>query len=114
MVLVYAGLSVALNVAQLLIGPMALAKVEQAAPLPELLGTILFFSLLLAALNSLLGYVDENTLFGRIEVRTTICMDINDKACMTSYPNCYDPKLLKLQEKALMNCGSNDKASEHI
>ncbi len=114
LVLVYAVLSVTLNLAQLFIGPMALAKVEQAAPLPQLLGTILFFSLLLVALNSLLGYVDENTIFGRIEVRTSICTDLNDKICMTSYPNCYDPKLLKLQEKALMNCGSNDMATEHI
>ena len=114
LILVYALLSVALNLTQLLIGPMALGKVEGRAPLPELLGTILFFSLLLVVFNSLLGYVRENTLFGRIKVRTAILIDLNDKACTTSYPNGNDPEILKLQEKAMDACSSNQKASEHI
>ena len=112
--LAYAALCVGLNLAQLFIAPMALAKVEQAAPLPELLGTILFFALLLVVLNALLGYVNANTLFGRCEVRTEIVMDLNDKAFMTSYPNSSDPEALKLQEKAMMACGSNMAATEHI
>lgn len=114
LILVYALLSVALNLTQLLIGPMALGKVEGRAPLPELLGTILFFSLLLVVFNSLLGYVRENTLFGRIEVRTAILIDLNEKACTTSYPNSNDPEILKLQEKAMEACSTNQKASEHI
>ncbi len=114
MIFVSVGLTLGINIAQLFIAPVVLGKVEQKAPLSELLGTILFFTLVLIILNGILGYVNENTLYGRIEVRTAIVMDINDKACTTSYPNSGDPGILKLQEKAMMACGSNDMATEHI
>lgn len=114
LIFAYVGLTLGINMAQLFIAPMVLGKVELAAPLSELLGTILFFTLVLIVLNGILGYVNENTLYGRIEVRTAIVMDINDKACTTSYPNSGDPEILKLQEKAMRACGSNDMAAEHI
>lgn len=112
--LAYAALCVGLNLAQLFIAPMALAKVEQAAPLPELLGTILFFALLLVVLNALLEYVNANTLFGRNEVRMDIVIDLNERGTMTSYPNSSDPRALELQEKAVMATGGNLSPTEHI
>ena len=58
--------------------------------------------------------MNENTLFGRVEVRTAIVADLNEKACITSYPNSGDPKVLKLLEKAGQACNTNAEATEHI
>lgn len=109
-----AGISLGISLAQLFLAPMVLKRVEQMAPLTELLGTIAFFSLTLVILNGLHGYVEENILYGRIKVRIEIVMDINDKACTTSYPNTKDTTVLKLQEKAATACSTNSEAAEHI
>lgn len=112
--IVFAVLTVGINLAQLFIAPMVLQKVETLAPLGELLGTIGIFSVILLVLNALLGYVDENILYGRVDVRSEIISMINHKAYTTSYPNTRDPEVLRLHSEALRNCDSNDKASEHI
>ena len=97
--LVTAGLALALNLAQLLIAPVVLARVEQHAPLAQLLGTIGGFALALILLNGLHGYVKQNTLFSRVDVRMSIISALNTKACTTSYPNTRDPAVLRLLEK---------------
>ena len=111
---VYALLSVGVNLAQLLIAPMVLQKVEALAPLGELLGTIGMFAGTLLVLNAMLGYVNENIMYGRIDVRTEVIHMINHKAFTTSYPNTKDPAVLRLQNEALNNCDSNSQPSEHI
>ena len=112
--LVWAALSLGINLSQLFIAPAVLKKVETLAPLPELLGTIGIFALTLVVLNGLLGYLEEGILFGRIGLRTAIILDINTKACTTSYPNTRNPEVLKLQEKAMNFCSSNAEPTEHI
>ena len=112
--IVFALLSVGINLAQLFIAPMVLEKVEALAPLGELLGTIGIFSMILLILNALLGYVDENIMYGRIDVRSEIIHMINHKAFTTSYPNTKDPAVLRLHTRALTNCDANDRPSEHI
>lgn len=114
MCVLWAALSLGIQVVQLFLAPMVLEKVETAAPLPELLGTIGIFSLALVVLNGLLGYVDENILYGRISIRTIIINFINRKACTTSFPNSRNPEVLKLQAKALRYCDSNQEPTEHI
>ena len=114
MCVLWASISLGINIAQLFIAPMVLNKVERLAPLPELLGSIGIFSVMLMLLNGLLGYVDENIVYGRITVRTLIINAINEKACTTSYPNSRDPDVLKLQQKALRYCDSNNEPTEHI
>ena len=110
----FALLSVGINLAQLFVAPMVLRKVEALAPLGGLLGTIGIFSAILLVLNALLGYVDENIMYGRIDVRSEIIHMINHKAFTTSYPNIKDPKVLQLHTRALMHCDANDRPSEHI
>lgn len=61
-------LAVGKTTAEMLIAPVILAKVEQAAPLPELVRTILAFAVLLILLWGLGGYMDQNKEPGRIEV----------------------------------------------
>ncbi len=107
-------LQLGIDLAQLYLAPVVLGKVEHAAPLTQLLGTIALFSLLLVLLHGLLGYVKCNTIFGRVDVRSGILQDLNDKACTTSYPNTRDPKVLKLQEKALNACNGNSEPTEHV
>lgn len=79
--LAVAGLSLGLNLAQLFIAPMVLARVEQHAPLSQLLETIGLFALALVALNGLLGYVKHNTMFGRVGVRLSIINACTVKSC---------------------------------
>ena len=112
--LAVAGLSLGLNLAQLLIAPAVLARVEQHAPLSQLLWTIGIFALVLAVLSALLGYAKQNTMFGRVTVRTSIINAINQKVCTTSYPNTLDPAVLQLLEKARYVCRANSRPAEHI
>ena len=93
---VFAVLTVSINLAQLFIAPMVLQKVETLAPLGDMLGTIGIFSAILLVLNALLGYVDENIMYGRIDVRSAVISMINHKAYTTSYPNTRDPEVLRL------------------
>ena len=86
----FAALSLGINLAQLFIAPAVLAQVEAHAPLPRLLGSIAGFALALVLLNGLLGYVDQNTMFGRVRLRISLIGDLNEKACTTSYPNTRD------------------------
>lgn len=111
---VFAVLSVGINLAQLFIAPAILKKVEAVAPLGQLLATIGIFSAVLLALNALLGYADENIIYGRVDVRRAVISMINHKAYTTSYPNTRDPAVLRLHSDALRHCGSNAAASEHI
>ena len=112
--ILFAVLSVGINLAQLFIAPMVLQKVEALAPLGELLATIGIFAGLLLVLNALMGYLNENIMYGRIDVRSEIIHMINHKAFTTSYPNTKDPAVLRLQNEALNNCDSNDEPSEHV
>lgn len=111
---VYAALEVGISLAQLFIAPAVLEKVEQLAPLTQLLGTIGVFSLALVLLNGLREYLNLNTIFGRIDIRLSIIKDINHKACITSYPNTRDPKILKMYENALKAASGNDDPTEYI
>ena len=110
----FAALSLGINLVQLFIAPVVLAQVEAHAPLSRLLWTIGGFALALILLNGLLGYVDQNTMFGRVRLRISIINDLNEKACTTSYPNTRDPKALKLFEKAQDATRSNSRPAEHI
>ena len=114
MCFLWAGLSLGIAVVQLFIAPMVLEKVEAAAPLGELLGTIGIFAAALVVLSGILGYVEENIIYGRISVRTIIISLINRKACTTSYPNTRDPDVLKLHEKTLQLCSGNREPTENI
>ena len=111
---VFALIMVGINVAQLLMAPMVLQKVEMAASLQELLGSIGIFAGILLILNASLGYVDENIIYGRIDVRSAVISKINHKAYTTSYPNTKDPEVLRLHGEALRACSSNSDPAEHI
>ena len=112
--LVTAILEVGLNLTQLYIAPEILNRVEAHAPLTELLGTIGFFTLLLFLLQGLADYVNQNSMFPRVDIRTVIIGMLGRKSNMTSYPNTLDADYIKLREKAHMACEGNREASEYI
>lgn len=111
---VFALIMVGINLLQLLMAPMVLEKVETMASLKELLGSIGIFAVSLILLNALLGYVSENIIYGRIDVRTAVISKINHKAYITSYPNTKDPEVSRLHSEALGACSSNSDPTEHI
>ena len=100
-------------VTQLFLAPAVLSQVETHSSLGHLLGTIGGFTAVLVLGNGALGYLNANTIFGRISVRISIITLINHKTYTTSYPNTRDPKVLKLLEEALNHCNSNQSAAEN-
>ena len=74
---------VVLNLTQLYIAPEVLSRVEQRAPLWELLLTIGVFTAALFLTNGLKEYVKQNTLFARVDVRSVIIGKLARKCNMT-------------------------------
>ena len=102
------------TVVELLIAPGILRTVETAAPLSEVFGAIALFTLALLFFSCLARYLDENTMYGRIDVRTTLIDRLNRKAARTAYPNLLDTRFLKMLEKSQSITHSNSTATEHI
>lgn len=107
-------LEVLFHLTQLYLVPEVLSRVEQKAPLWELLEIIGMFTAALFFIQGFKQYVQENTLFPRVDVRSAIIAEIAEKSNMTSYPNTLDVNFIKLREKAHSACASNDQAAEHI
>ena len=113
--IVLALLSAGKSVAELLIAPAILNKIELSASLGSVVFTIAAFALVLMLLSGLRSYVDTNALFGRIAVRSQgIYLSISRKYAKTSYPNLLNTDFLALGEKANAACSANSEASEAI
>lgn len=113
--IVLALLSAGKSVAELLIAPAILNKIELSASLGSVVFTIAAFALVLMLLSGLRSYVDTNALFGRIAVRSQgIYLSISRKYAKTSYPNLLNTDFLALGEKASAACAGNSEASEAI
>lgn len=103
-----AALTVGVNMVQLFIAPQILSKVEQHAPLPELVSTIGVFSLALFLVLGLQAYINQNTLYGRVQVRSYILGKLSLKSASTSFCNTLDTAVLDLRDKAYRSVSSND------
>ena len=112
--IIIAVVSVAMNLTELFIAPQILQRVENGAEVSSLLLTIVIFSGALFLLMGLKRYFEDNSLYGRIAVRTAIIVKINEKTNTTSYPNMLDSKIQKLRSKAYDATSGNSEASEHI
>ena len=111
--IVLALLSAGKSVAELLIAPAILNKIELSASLGSVVFTIAAFALVLMLLSGLRSYVDTNALFGRIAVRSQgIYLSISRKYAETSYPNLLNTDFLALGKKASAACDANSEASE--
>ena len=112
--LLLAALHVAISVTELFLAPAVLGQVESAAPLPALFGTIAAFTVGLLLLRGLQAYINTNTLYGRIDLRMKLIVQITLKTMTTSYSNLDDQNLLKEREKGQMATNSNNSAGEAI
>lgn len=113
--IVLALLSAGKSVAELLIAPAILNKIELSASLGSVVFTIAAFALVLMLLSGLRSYVDTSALFGRIAVRSQgIYLSISRKYAETSYPNLLNTDFLALGEKASAACAGNSESSEAI
>ena len=109
-----AALEVLYNLAQLYIAPEILRRVESHAAISSLLGTILFFTVVLFLILSVKDYIVTNTMFPRVDVRSVIIGMVGLKSNTTSFPNTLDADFIKLREKAYMACQDNREAAELI
>lgn len=109
-----ATLEVLLNLTQLYIAPGIIKCVEQKVSIKVLLMTILAYTLALFVINGFKKYIEENTLFARIEVRTKIIAMVSRKCNTTSYPNTLDANFIRLRDAAYFACEGNSEATEHI
>ncbi len=100
------------TIIELLVAPAILSKVENAAPLGELFATIALFIGLLALAMGSRAYLDENAVYGRIEVRTEILALLGAKMTATSYPNTLSTRFFESMHKAAMACDSNQDSGE--
>lgn len=93
-------LTVANSTAELLVVPAILNRVETGSPIPELLMTILIFTVILLVLTSTKTYVDANTMFGQMEVQAGMLWRVCHKSVTTSYPNMEDKMIGEKRDKA--------------
>lgn len=107
-------LEVLLHLTQLYIAPGIIKCVEQRVSIKMLLMTILAYTLALFFINGFKKYIEENTLFSRIEVRTKIIAMVSRKCNTTSYPNTLDANFIRLRDAAYFACEGNGEATEHI
>ncbi|MBO5623939.1 MAG: ABC transporter ATP-binding protein, partial [Butyrivibrio sp.] len=104
----------ALTVTRLLVTPIVLKYVEKSASLSSLILVILVFSFLLVGLSGVLAYLKDNKLFGRIDVRSSIILDVATKFCETSYSNLMDTDFIEANDSATRATGANSRSTEHI
>ena len=114
MCLVMAGIILGQQLLELFLTPYVLRLVEQAAQLEELFAAIGLFTLALMLLAGLRQYFFERHFYARVDVRSAVVMDLNDKIGATSYSNTLDPAFLALGEKALRATYGNREAVEYI
>ena len=112
--LLTATLEVLLNVVQLYIAPQVLAQVERRVSVLQLLGTIGGFTAALFLIRGAMAYIQENTMFARVDVRSAIIGKVAAKCNETSYPNTLCEGFTKLRSKAYQSCQGNNEATEHI
>lgn len=102
------------NLAEVLVVPVILQKIEIHAPLTDLLFSISGFSLALILFSALQTYMEIISSSPRTLVRMSIINALNNKRCTMSYPYMEDTKVGKLFSDAGDSCGSNWAAAEGI
>ena len=107
-------LDILYNLSQLYIAPEVLRLVESHASIGQLLRTIALFTLALFFTKGLRVYIEQNSLFPRVDVRAKIIGMLGRKSNTTSYPNTLDASFIKLREKAHKACNGNRDATEYI
>lgn len=102
------------NVIQMLVAPLILQVVEEGGSFSSFVIRVVVFTLLMIFFGVLLEYLNANSLFGRVGIRTDIVVDLERKRCTTSYPNIYDTKFIEASDRANEAINTNSSATEAI
>ena len=105
---------VAANLLELFVVPAILEAVERGVSPGALAGMILWFTVGMALVRALRDYLDTNAMFDRIQVRSTLCLDLHMTFCRTSFPHIEDPDYLKRTEEAEKCVTDNNGGGEYI
>lgn len=105
---------VAASLLELFVVPAILEAVERGVR-PGALGWMIgWFTLGMVLVRALRAYLDTNSLFGRVLVRSGLCLDLHLTFCRTSFPHIEDPDYVKRTIRASRCVDGNDDAGEHI
>ena len=105
---------VAANLLELFVVPAILEAVERGVSPGALAGMILWFTVGMALVRALRDYLDTNAMFDRIQVRSTLCLDLHMTFCRTSFPHIEDPDYLKRTEEAEKCVTDNNGGGEYV
>ena len=105
---------VAASLLELFVVPSIFEAVERGVGPGELLRLIAWFTLGMVGVRALREYLDTNAIFGRITVRSSLCLELHMTFCRTSFPHTEDPDYIKRIKKASKCLDSNDDAGEAI
>jgi len=100
--------------AEMLVAPAVLRVIERGDGVGTLLAAVGGFTLLLVLLSGGKEYFQQNTLFGRVAVRSEIVMELDKKRALTSYPNLLDTRFIEFDRLAQGATNSNSEATEAI
>ncbi len=109
-----AAVAVGQSLLNLFAPPAILAAVQAHDSLARLLVTIGGFTLGTMLLRGISAYLEDTTLYPRIDIRRAIISQINHKKGTTSYPNTEDPTILSQEKRVRDATDGNREATEHI
>lgn len=105
---------VASYLVELYLSPTVLGALESNVSFSTILFILGSFLLVLLISKGLQSYIENNSLFAKVNLRSDIQAELNQKCAMTSYPNLLDDKFLKLSSSALEATQGNSSATEWI
>lgn len=114
LMIVLALLTVATSLLALFITPTLLSAIQRHLPMSQLITLIVGFTLALMLVYGLTQYIQENVLFGRVDVRMVISNLLVEKDLTTAYPNLENQNYQKKIEKARHATQDNREAAEYF
>lgn len=105
---------VASYLVELYLSPTVLGALESNVSFSTILFILGSFLLVLLISKGLQSYIENNSLFAKVNLRSDIQAELNQKCATTSYPNLLDDKFLKLSSSALEATQGNSSATEWI
>ena len=102
------------TVTEMLIAPLILQVIENNGSVGQLIYRVVIFAIAMIFFSGTLEYLNANSMFGRIAVRSGIIVDLEKKRCSTSYPNLYDIKFTEASKRSYDSVNSNGEAAEAI
>ena len=104
----------AASLLELFVVPAILQAVERGVAPEALVRLILWFTLGMVGVRALRSYLDANAIFGRVSVRSSLCLDLHMTFCRTAFPHTEDPDYIKRVKKASKCLDSNQDAAEAV